>query len=347
MEPEAVHEGLGAILGEHVGAPAVLSYGNPTVEARALATGAGVIHRLGRATWRVTGNDRVSYLHRMLTQDVQGIEVGRARYACLLDVRGRILGDMLVLRHEDRHVLDLPTRAVPAVIPTLERYVIADDVALVDETASTSRFTLTGPGAPGVLEALDVKPPEPWGLCGAHVGGSSCRVLRRDLGPRPLFEVFAPATGAREVLDALRAGAVLCGEEAFDVARAETGVPASGAELDDRVMPNEALLEEALSWTKGCYPGQEPVVMARHRGHPANLLVRLLFDAPTPPPAGAVLLKDGKPVGRVTTAVWGASVPGIVGMGYVRFGLSAPGTSLELQGAGTARIQYGARLEIQ
>jgi folate-binding protein YgfZ len=339
MDPEVVQAGLGAVIGERAGAQVVLSYGNPSVEARALATGAGVIHRPGRATWHVTGKDRVSYLHRMLTQDVKGIETGRARYACLLDVRGRILGDLLVLRHEDRHVLDLAKGAVPTAMPVLEKYVIADDVAFEDATAATARFTLAGPAAPAVLEALRVRPPEPWAFAAARIGASSCHVLRRDLGPRPSFELFAPAQGARDVLDALRAGAVLCGEEAWDVARVETGVPAFGAELGPSVTPNEALLEEALSWSKGCYPGQEPVVMARHRGHPATLLVRLAFDAPEPPPPGAALSIDGKPVGRVTTAARGVMVPGVLGLGYVRHGLAAAGTEASVEGGGTARVR--------
>jgi folate-binding protein YgfZ len=118
--------------------------------------------------------------------------------------------------------------------------------------------------------------------------------------------------------------------------RVAEGVPAWGYEVDERVLPNEAALESALSWSKGCYPGQEPVVMARHRGHPPHRLVRLAVDAPTPPPPDAPLVRDGRPVGRVTTAV--RTREGVRALGYVRHALVREGDAFAVGDGATARI---------
>ena len=151
-------------------------------------------------------------------------------------------------------------------------------------------------------------------------GGLPVDAFVHAFGTLTCADLLFQAQHAEVTLPALAKLATPAGEHVLERARAEQGVPAYGAELDERVLPNEARLEDALSWSKGCYPGQEPVVMAKHRGHPANLLVRLAFGAPTPPPVGAILMSGGKPVGRVTTAVPGTGGP--IGLGYVRHALA-------------------------
>jgi folate-binding protein YgfZ len=189
---------------------------------------------------------------------------------------------------------------------------------------------------PRFLRELGVGSTEDGRLLSIEPAGVPVHCLPRSFGRLPCADLcFEPKDGER-VLSALAHLATPAGEETLERARAEQGVPAYGAELDERVLPNEARLEDVLSWTKGCYPGQEPVVMAKHRGHPANLLVRLRFGASTPPPVGATLLSGGKPVGRVTTAV--AAKDGPIGLGYVRWALVTSRHVLTVEGGGTAHI---------
>jgi folate-binding protein YgfZ len=307
--------GLGGRIGTLRGRPAVLDFGDPAREQRALAEGSVVVPLLGRTVVEVTGADRIDYLQRMLTQDVAALPVDGAARAAYLTPQGRILGTMLVWRFPSAVLLDFDPGAAEKALPGLERYVIADDVRFA--AAPRARALLLGPKTPDAVRAL---------------GTERVSVVSLPFGRIPAAEVLLPDA---RVLPLSAIPATPAGEDLLERARVEQGVPAFGAELDERVLPNEARLEDALSWTKGCYPGQEPVVMAKHRGRPPNLLVKLAFGAPTPPPVGATLLADGRPVGRVTTALLGAAGP--IGLGYVRHALASARPLLTVEGGGTAR----------
>src|SRR5262245_44835018 len=270
----------------------------------------------------------------MLSQDLASLAPGGARPPCFLTREGRVLADLVVWRLADRLRLVLDADAAGKALPALERYVIADDVAFDDATASWALLLLFGDGAPAALSAAGIAVHAAGSFAEVRLGGQDALLLRRDLGAIPAFEVLVPARGASAAHDALAAleGVAPGGETDVDAARVTAGVAAWGAEVDERTMPNEAGLEDALSWTKGCYLGQEPVVMARHRGHPPSLLVRLSFTGDVPA-RGTALLSDGRPVGRVTTAGRGAA------LALVRHDLAKAGAALSLErAAGTATV---------
>ncbi|HVG93751.1 MAG TPA: glycine cleavage T C-terminal barrel domain-containing protein, partial [Planctomycetota bacterium] len=178
---------------------------------------------------------------------------------------------------------------------------------------------LSGARVPAVLEAA----------AGA-LSGAGALVARCDLRSRPGARIAVPAAARDAVLEALLAsGGAPAGEEAFDVARVETLTPWWGSETDERVIPNEAVLDAAISWTKGCYLGQEAVVMARHRGHPPSLLVRLAVEGAAVPAPGTPVLREGRAVGRVTTAVAGRDGRARA-LAYVRWDDAKAGTPCEV-----------------
>ena len=142
------------------------------------------------------------------------------------------------------------------------------------------------------------------------------------------FERTLRAEGTRELEGA-----------AFHALRVEAGAPWFGAEIDDRILPNEAGLDASISWTKGCYLGQEPVVMAKHRGHPPARLVRLEADGRDVPVRDAPLSDGGKAVGRVTTAVRTADGTRIRAMGFVRWDLALSGRTLGLEDGRVAVVR--------
>ncbi len=283
------------------------------------------------AVYRVTGDDRRDYLHRMLTQDVNAIEPGMARHACLLNNRGRVLADLLLWNLGDALVADLPTAAVEHALPVLEKYVIADDVTFEDVSSEQARLGLTGPRAAAVLESAGADAPEPDRHVEATIGATSARVLRSDLTGHPNFEIAAAAADAAAVREALiEAGAEAANAAQWDALRVALRRPAYGPELGPSVLFNEAPLEHAVSWAKGCFPGQEPVVMARDRGHPPRLLASLAVEGGAVPVAGASILKDGETVGTVTT------VAAQRALGFVRHADAKSRTRVELEGGGTA-----------
>jgi folate-binding protein YgfZ len=295
--------------------------------AGALAAGAGLAALPGQATSEVAGSAARDFLHRLLSQDLRGLASGETRRACLLDVRGRVLLDALVWGLPDGMWLSADARAAATGLPALERYVLSDDVRFAATTPPVEHAWLAGPRAEGVLAAAGAPVPErgrwlPWA-----VGGAEARVLRRDLGDRPGFRVAVPAS-AREAAERalLAAGASRAAEAEFALARVETGTPWWGSELDDRVMPTEAGLDDAVSFSKGCYLGQEPVTMSRHRGHPPSLLCRFALDGSVPASGGA-LLAEGRPAGRLTTVAGGKA------LGYALHARAKAGTAFDVEGS--------------
>lgn len=289
--------------------------------------GVGVLWRPDRQVLRVDGADRVDYLHRMLSQDVAGLEIGEARDACVLTPKGRLLGLPTVLRTGSEHLLDLDAVTVDDVVAALERTVITEDVTFSPPEAEIRRLTIVGPRAAELVATLVDEVPEP----GRHVTQGEVRVLRRDLGGAAAYEVLVAADAESAVVEAL-AEAMPLEPPQWDALRVAERVPAWGVELGPDVMPLEARLgETAVSFTKGCYPGQEPVSMAHHRGHPANLLVRVELEDGAPA-AGAPLLREGRSVGRLTT------VAGDRALAMVRWDAAEEGVVLDLEGGGTARV---------
>ena len=293
---------------------------SPAARAR-LLDACGVVARDDLVRIRVTGADHVDYLHRMLTQDLSKLAVGQATYACLLTVKGRILGDMQVVREDDALVLEVPRAAQEAVRTPLERYVIADDVHF-EVLPDAPRLSLWGPTAAEALAAAGSRPPDDRRARTAG-GVSICRFDRRGL---PCFEIVGPL----ELPDV-----PLVGIDAMDAARVHHLIPAFGSELSDEVLFNEAGLEEAVSWTKGCYPGQEPVVMAKHRGRPPRRLVRIEGAAA----AGMALSLEGDVVGQVTTATEAVGDRPPAALAYVRTVHVEPGVAVDLGSGGVGVIR--------
>lgn len=292
---------------------------------------------------QVRGADAIAYLHRMLTQDVAAHRPGQATYACLLTIKGRILGDPLIWIFDDAAWLELDPAALDAAAPVLEKFVIADDVAFEDVTGGRVALTLAGPQAEARLQAAGLPTP----AHGHHVAlddgaAAGPRILRFDRRGLPCFELRLDSAAGlqRPAVQALRADVRAIDAHAWAAACVHAGIPRFGPELGDSVLFNEAGLEEAVAWDKGCYPGQEPVVMARHRGHPPRRLVRLDLAGDGLPNAGAAVSSDGAVVGAVTSVAPRAGDRAPTALAYVRYASATAGRAFEIEGgaAGVATL---------
>ena len=323
----------GARTGDRAGRRAVLDLGDVAGETAALAGGAGAVALLGWAAQSVTGADARAFLHRMLTQDVRSLAPGSARPAALLDVRGRVQGEGLLWALPDRFVLAGEPAALARLVPALARYVVADDVALADASAAWAHVLVTGPRTEAVVAAARV---------GLDAAGACA--TRADLGTAVAVRVLVPAARGGDVLDALEAaGARVVGEAALDRARVAAAAPWWGVEVDERVMPTEAGARACVSFSKGCYLGQEPVVMAEHRGRPAWTLVRVAVPPGALPPRDAPLRGEGGATGRVTTAVPAAEGDGVVALALLRTDAARVGAVLHLDDGRAAVVEVVAR----
>ncbi len=287
----------------------------------AVRRGAGLFHLEDRGVVRVSGDDRSRWLDGMITNDVPALDAagpGAACRALLLTQKGRIVADLQVLNLGDAYLLEVLRSGIPALLEHLNRFIIADDVDLSDESEGTVRLALEGPASTSASSAAvgTAVSVGPLSWENHSVGDAAVRVAGFSLSGLGGCQWFVPSDAAVAVADQLRAQPdVVEGEAAtLECLRIEAGEPLLGAELDDSVLPQEVGLDEAISTTKGCYTGQEVVARMRTRDRSSQRLVGLRFDR-----AGASreLMADGKKVGEVTSQVDSPDF-GAIGLGFVK-----------------------------
>lgn len=307
----------------------------------AVRRAAGLFELEDRGLVVVSGSDAVRWLSGMVTGDVASLSEGPDRSGCpalVLTHRGRIVADVNVLALRSGFWLETARTAAAALCERLSKLVIADDVRLEDESASTARFAIEGPRARLVLEAaagsqLRIAPDS---CCEAEIGGVSAVVARFGWSGEDAYQVFAARGDAERIRSALvaapGAGLVVCGPDALEVLRIEAGRPRLFAELSEEILPPEARLERWVSYTKGCYIGQEIIARLRSRGHVNHLLVGLQIEAERLPAKDAPVRAGDKDVGEITSSALSPHV-GSIALAFVRVGSDAPGTELDVGGS--------------
>ena len=314
----------------------------------ATRSGAGLYEMQSRGLIEVRGEDRVRWLDGMISGDVEALaagESGAGCYATLLTNRGAIIADLHVARIGDVLLLESLREEIPRIQATLERFIIADDVELVDRSDTSAVLGLEGPRAPGILEvALAGTAPVPAAECWCEGEIAGRRVLIGAFGfsgeagyqVRMAPEDRAAVEAALDAAAGNDAPLVRGDAEALEVMRIEAGLPALGRELDEEVLPPEARLERAISTSKGCYVGQEIVARLRARGQVNHLLVGLALEADALPPEGTALTADGRRTGEITSRAESPAV-GPIALAYVRREHAEPGAIVEFE-SGRARV---------
>lgn len=307
-------------------------------EVRAVRHAAGFFHLGDRGLLEISGGDARRWLNGMVSNDVALLRPGPERSGCpalLLSRKGRVLAALHVLLVGEDFWLELPRNAASPVAEQLARFVIADDVRIANRSDDFARFGVEGPGAAAtVAHALggDVPVLAP-GACERRArAGADCVVARFGWSGEDAYQLFVPQETAGDLAARLAGAASPCSAQALEVLRVEAGLPRQGAELSEDVLPPEARLEGSISYTKGCYTGQEIVARLRSRGHVNHLLVGLRFGGGALPAPGTKLRAESAEIGEVTSAVRSPDA-GPIGLGFVRVGHDAPGTVLEAAGA--------------
>jgi folate-binding protein YgfZ len=276
----------------------------------ACTSGAGLVDRSELGKLLLTGEQAGAFLDGQVSNEVAALEPGHGRYAALLTNKGRMLGDLRVIAmNTDRPALLLLTErvALQALFDQVRRGLIGWQAELHKRTLQLALFSLVGPRADEVARAAGLPIPGP----DEHdVAGE---VVRTDVG----LDVLPPAERADGVRRALLdAGATEVPEAAAEIVRVEHGRPRYGIDLDASVMPEEAgIVDRAVSFTKGCYVGQETVARLHWKGKP-NRHLRLLRAA-APVASGDAVTVDGKDVGRVGSAVVSPRL-GPIALAFVR-----------------------------
>jgi len=334
-----LHRAAGATFEEVGGRLVPRDYGDPAREHRAVREDVGIIDRsaLGRAV--VTGRDRATFLHGMLTNDVKGLAPGQGCPAAFLDAHGKVMSMLAVYALQDRLWLELPPGMTDQTLQLLDKYLISEKAYFEPADDAFVVIALQGPGTAERLAKLAARPLElaPHAHAEAIIAGGPVRVIHRTEAGLPGVHCWTAPGHAAALWQALReVGATPVGHQALDALRIEAGVPWYGVDVDETVLMPETRLEALVHYSKGCYIGQEVVARVKYRGHVNRALSGLVLEGPRVPARGARVMAGDKDAGRITSAIRSLALGVPIALGYVRRDHLEPGTAVTVQDGDTA-----------
>jgi folate-binding protein YgfZ len=336
---EVVHARAGAELREQDGCVVAAHYGDALAEYEAVrgGEGAGLFDLSSRGRVEVSGGEAVQFLNGMLTNDVARLEEGAWMQAAFPNPQGRLIATVRVLHVGGAFLFDTEAATYGRVLKYLERYTLAGDFRVRDLTNETVLLTVQGARAREITaaalgdETLNV---ERGRVSTARFGEGDVTLVRATHTAEDGFDIFVNAPDAASLWQSLvEAGARPAGFDALEVLRIEAGLPRYGVDASEANVVLEVVDEaEAVSYTKGCYTGQEIIARIHWRGHVAKRLAGIVFDRDAEPPADLTLRSyaEGREVGRITSTVFSPRLRRRVALAVIRYDSLAPGTELKV-----------------
>lgn len=308
---------------------------------------AAFIDRSDRARIVVSGADRASYLQGLLTNDVVALQAGEGCYAAYLTPQGRMIADLYVYELGDVMLLTMDRGVKEAVLTKLDQFIFSEDVQLGDVTDTFAQIGVVGPDAAATVarlltgasaETLTALPEH--ANLRAHWNGDPVIVTRiADTGEAG-YDVFVDRAKADAFASAATsAGAVQLDDQTAEAIRIEAGVPRFRRDMDEETIPLEAGIESrAISFSKGCYVGQEVIIRVLHRGHGrvARKLVGLVVDGDQPPASGAIVRSGDREIGHVTSSASSRALKKPIALAYVHRDFVTPDTAVSVDGVSAA-----------
>lgn len=343
-----IHALAGASFAEVNGQEVIAHYGDWQREYQALRQGAALLDLSFRGRLCVAGADAQKFLNGQVTNNVKDLKVGAGCYAALVSAKGKMESDLNSYRLENEMLLDFEPGFSARVAQRLEKFIIAEDAQVVDVAADYGLLSVQGPNAAAAISAAALGaalPQESMGVSkvtGAE--GLEIYVTHQARAGGTGFDLFIPAGEMKEMAARLAGqGAVWGGWQALETARVEEGIPRFGADMDESNLAPEALGARAISYSKGCYIGQEVIARIRTYGQVAKALRGLRFEEGVKelPLKGAKIFSGEKEVGYITSAVHSPRMGCGIALGYVRRDANQTGTTLLVEtpsGKTSARI---------
>jgi tRNA-modifying protein YgfZ len=284
--------------------------------------GAGLIDLSSRGRSRVGGSEAVMFLNGLITNDMKTLGENRWMPAAFPTVQGRLIGAVRVMRTGDSFLIDTDKGSHEAVLKSISRFTLAGDFKVTDLTDETALMSLQGQRAVEIVEKVFALPDLPRdGVVEVEWKETPVTIIRATHTAEDGFDLVIDSAHAAELKQALiDAGAEPVDEETFEVLRVEAGIPVYGRDMDESNVVIETNLDDAVSYTKGCYVGQEIIVRIKHRGHVAKKLTGLRIETDRKIEPGAV----------IKSAVFSPKLNATVALGYVRYESLAPGTTVSI-----------------
>jgi len=297
-------------------------FGDAAAEYAATRERAGLIDRRDWGVLEVTGRDRATFLHALLSNEIKALASGQGCAAALLDLHGKVQVVLLVWILDERILLVVPPGMARKVAEALDHYLFSEKAYFRDQSEETALLLLAGPDAHALVERLaGGRPgPAPWAHVGATVDGAPVRLVTggAETGEPEVWVVAEAAQGSAARDRLVAAGARPIGLAALESLRIEAGTPLFGHDVDETVLLPEIPSANLVSHTKGCYPGQEVVVRIRDRGHVNRLLAGLVLEGDLVPERGSAVLAGDAEVGKVTSATHSFGLGRPIALAFVR-----------------------------
>ncbi|GAC1514014.1 MAG: glycine cleavage T C-terminal barrel domain-containing protein [Gemmatimonadaceae bacterium] len=345
----------GAVVGDVAGRLVPLHYGDATTEYMALREHCVMIDRSHRGRLRLSGPKASEMLTGLVTNDILALQPGHGCYAAALTAKGKIVADVRVFVEHDAVLVDAPSRAAESWLAMVKKFVNPRLAPHTDEREATRDLGVFGPDARHVVaDATGLSPAlignlPPYGHVAGVVEHTPVTVARVPDAGVDGYEIFLPAALFPQLWERLRDARIApAGLDAWDIARIEAGRPEWGIDIDETTIPQEANFDEleAVSYTKGCYVGQETVARVHFRGHVNRHLRGLRFGEPPLPASNAELLGSiGEPVGHVRSAAHSPRL-GVVALAMVRREVPAGATVTARWTAGEGQAVIEQRAEV-
>ena len=319
-------------------------YGDIEQEYRAVRSAVGLIDLSHRAMLQFTGPDRLPFLQGMLSNDLRPLKMFEGQQAAILTQQGKIIADVRVLCAMNSFYLDFWEPLKDKILSHLNRYLVADEVEIVDPNENWQMLSVQGPHAEALLKevcGLVELPAQAMGHGMIQFDGAPVCVVRADRFGEPGYDVIVGTAKLEQMAQRLtEAGrqhqAQWCGEQAQNILRVEAGVPRYGVDMTEDNLLLETGLDQAVSFTKGCYLGQEVVERIRSRGHVNRKLCGLLLDGLTAARAGDTVSAGGKDAGKITSSVLSPALNRPIALAMITKDYWNPGTVLSVMHQGCA-----------
>jgi folate-binding protein YgfZ len=320
-----MHRSNGATLAEYNGWLLPRDFGSTEAEYHAVRSAVGLIDLSHRGLLQFTGPDRTSFLQGMLSNDLLALKPFEGQNATILNQQGKVLADLRVLCAMNSLYLDFWETLKDKIAAHLNRYLVADEVEIADRSEEYATLSLQGPLSDALLTGLAGQaglPKQTMHHTMVNTEGAAICVVRASRTGEAGFDLIIPKAELVNVAQRLtdignQFSAAWIGQETLDTLRIEAGIPVYGTDFSEDNLLLEVGLDNAVSFTKGCYLGQEVVERVRSRGHVNKRLCGLLFEGVKPALRGDIIRAEEKLVGTITSSVYSPTLQRAVSLGYV------------------------------
>ena len=331
-----IHKSIGAKFTEIHGWEIPAHYGDPVAEHVPVRSNAGIMDMSHRGKIRVSGKDRTKFLQNILSQDINKLTPGTGGHATLLNTKGHMLAYMRIYSDEDSFLIDTEPGETDKLIQILNRYLFREDVKIEDATLKYGLLTVQGPNSREIIcriSGTDIKEMEECSHVNLTINNINCRIARTTYTGEEGYSIYAPWDSIHGVWETMGGSEITpFGHNAFETLRIEAGIPLYSIDMDEDTIPIEANLDHAISYTKGCYVGQETIARIKFKGHVNRTLTGFSIEGDIIPVKNdriyTVTENTEHDIGVITSACFSPTLNKSIAIGYLRIGYNEPGTEV-------------------